>query len=222
MDEGTDLLVSLRHFTSAEVIGRTILTPSAVDRVLEAPQLPYRGPEVSAEAARKGLAIMADKAWGLLAEPAPAPQAEIDDVRAKWLKFARAASKLAKTADALPAPELLVPIGEWVSDLPKRGRGTRANQLDNVIYPCLLAFFHAVYGERPKATRDGAAYRFLQAFNREFASALRVGSWMTNGKPIKAPTWQELNPDTLVKKIERHTGDEQHEAWALNILGVVV
>ncbi len=113
---------------------------------------------------------------------------------------------------------MLVTIGEWVSNLPKRGSGAPAIQSEAMIYPILLSAYQHMYQQTPAGTLNGPTSRFIAAFNLEMATALAAIVRQENGVPVPSPKWPQPTSANLQKKIGTHRGDKDSDVLFRNIL----
>lgn len=191
------------------------LRQEALDRVIAAPRSPIVIPLRHAHAV---VAAIAGLAFRVVIEPSPAAKEALDRVRSTWTAFVQAASHLGRTADALPAPEMLGTIGEWVSNLPKRGAGAPAIQSEAMIYPILLSAYQHMYQQTPAGTLNGPTSRFIAAFNLEMTTALATIVRQENGVTVPSPKWPQPTSANLQKKIRTHRGDKGSDALVRDIL----
>ena len=191
------------------------LTQEALNRVIAAPRLPCIIPLQQAHAL---IGAIAGLAFRVVVEPAPAAKEATDRVRSTWIAFVQAASRLNRTTDALPTPELLAPIGEWVSDFPKRGPGAPASQRDAVVYSMLSSSYHHLFRQAPAATLNGPTSRFIAAFNLMMVEALKKVDRKENGVSVPQARWIEPTAANLSKKIEKHGRNAEADALFQDIL----
>ena len=191
------------------------LTQGALNRVIAAPRLPCVVPLQQAHAL---IGAIAGVAFRIVIEPPPAAKEATDRVRSTWIAFLQAASRLKQTTDALPAPELLVPIGKWVSEFPIRGSGAPASQRDAVVYSILSSAYHHLFRQTPAATLNGPTSRFIAAFNLMMVEALKKIDRKDNGVSVPQARWIEPTAANLSKKIEKHGRNAETDALFQNIL----
>lgn len=191
------------------------LTQEALDRVIAAPRLACVIPLQDAHAV---VGAIAGLAFGILIERPPAVEEALARVRKTWIAFARAAASIGRTADCLPMPELLVPIGEWVSGLPKRRPERPASERDAAIYSMLSSAYQHLFEQVPAATVGGPTSRFIAAFNLMMVTVLKTIDQKENGVPLPPLRWPEPTPANLAKKIQKHRQNADVDALFRDIL----